>query len=233
MDKKRIWELDFLRGLFILCMIVIHAIFDARVFLGVRISMPPIYDFIQLNGGILFVIISGICITLGHHFIKRGLIVLSAGILVSAVTFGMYSFQMAGRSIIIYWGVLHLLGTCMLLYGIIRKMPTWLLSIMGIILIIVGYWIQQFTVDTWYLCFLGLLPANFASSDFFPLLPYFGWFIVGIVLGRLFYKDKVSLLPKVPAKAFPIRGIAFCGRHSLWIYLAHQPIIYGVMMLLR
>lgn len=233
MEKKRIWELDFLRGLFIVCVIVIHAIFDARNFLGIRIDTPPIYDFIQLNGGTLFVIISGICVTLGHHFIKRGLIVLSAGALVSAVTYGMYYFQIAGRSIIIYWGVLHLLGTCMLLYGILHKLPVWFLCILGILLTLSGYWIEQFTVDTWYLCFIGLLPMGFSSSDFFPLLPYLGWFIVGIVLGRLLYKDKASLLPKAPAKAFPIRAISFCGRHSLWIYLLHQPILYGIMMLLR
>lgn len=231
MNKKRIWELDFLRGLFILCMVVVHAIYDLRMFMDLKINTPKIYDFVQDNGGILFILISGICITLGSHFIKRGLIVFACGLLVSAVTFVMAHMEMTDESTIIYWGILHLLGFCMIIYIIFRYLPTWILFPVAVLMIMLGYYFETLTVNTWWLCFAGLTPAGFATGDFFPIFPHLGWFTMGVVLGRIFYKKKQTLFPNVSEHALPIRALSFCGRHSLWIYLAHQPILYGLILL--
>lgn len=231
MEKERIWELDFLRGIFILCVIVIHGIFDAQVFLDWDFNPPAVYDFIQYNGGILFILLSGICITLGRHFLKRGAIVLACGILVSAVLKIMVQLNFMDDSALIYWGILHLLGFCMLTYVFFKHFPTWLLGFFGVAFIVLGFYMESLTPDTMWLCPLGLIPYGFATGDFFPIFPYWGWFILGIALGRILYKEKKSLLPKFPYRAWPIRAISFCGRHSLWIYLGHQPILYGIMML--
>ncbi len=232
MKKDRIWELDFFRGIFILCVILIHGIYDARVFLGWNFNPPPIYEFIQYNGGILFILLSGICITLGHHFIRRGALVFACGMLISAVLQIMVRLNLMDDSALIYWGILHLLGFCMLSYILLKRLPTWALGILGVIFILLGIYVESITPETIWLCPLGLIPYGFASSDFFPIFPYWGWFVLGIVLGRLLYKEKKTLLPKFPHKAWPIRAISFCGRHSLWIYLGHQPVLYGIMMLL-
>ena len=55
------------------------------------------------------------------------------------------------------------------------------------------------------------------------------YILLGAVLGRTAYRDKKTLLPKVPAEAAPLRFFRWCGTHSLWIYLLHQPVIYGVI----
>lgn len=231
MQKERIWELDFSRGIFILCVILIHGIYDARVFLGWNFNPPPIYDFIQYNGGILFILLSGICITLGRHFLKRGAIVFACGMFVSAVFQIMVRLNFIDDSALIYWGILHLLGFCMLSYILLKRLPTWLLGILGVVFIWLGFYFESITPETMWLCPLGLIPYGFATSDFFPIFPYWGWFILGIVLGRILYKEKKTRFPKFPYTAWPIRAISFCGRHSLWIYLGHQPILYGIMML--
>ncbi len=231
LEKKRIWELDFLRGLFILGMIVIHVIYDLRSFVGMSMELPPVYHFIQANGGILFILISGICITLGTHYLARGILVFLCGLGVSLVTFVMAYWGMVGRGAVIYWGVLHLLGCCMMLYGLLRYLPNWALATVGIVSILTGYYLNTLAVDTWWLCWLGVQPYDFATGDYFPLFPYLGWFMIGILLGRTVYRKKQTLFPKVSDRWLPIRAISFCGRHSLWIYLGHQPIVYGILML--
>ena len=72
---------------------------------------------------------------------------------------------------------------------------------------------------------LGIYSESFYSADYFPLLPHFGFFLLGAVLGRTVYARKESLLPKINSRRLPIRFLCFCGRHSLLIYLLHQPIL--------
>jgi len=233
--KERVWELDALRGLFIICVVIIHAIFDMRYFLGMNINTPKIYDFIQDNGGVLFIIISGICVTLGTHFLKRGLIVLGAGGLITLATYFMYRLNFSGKDIIIYWGILHLLGFCMIVYGLIRKLPLWLTGVLGAAFVALGFYLNTVITSGGWMNLLvpfGLRPYGFMTGDYFPIFPHLGWFMLGIVLGRTVYKKKQTLLPKFPYKSWPIRALSFVGRHSLWIYLLHQPILSGIVELI-
>ena len=78
---------------------------------------------------------------------------------------------------------------------------------------------------------LGLTTAEFASSDYFPLLPNLGWFLTGALLGRTVYRKGESLLPRVPSGAAPVRALAWCGRQSLLLYLLHQPVLAGILEL--
>ena len=89
MQRDRIWELDAFRGICILCVIVIHFVFDLSYFLGIRLGLPRVYYFIQENGGVLFILLSGICATLGSRSFRRGLIVFLCGMLI------MYLFDRA------------------------------------------------------------------------------------------------------------------------------------------
>ena len=110
MQKQRIWELDTLRGLCILCVIVVHFLFDLQFFIGLDFTLPAWFQFIQQYGGILFVVLSGCCATLGSRSFRRGLIVFGAGMLISLVTAGMYGLGLSDRTVIVWFGVLHLLG---------------------------------------------------------------------------------------------------------------------------
>lgn len=98
-------------------------------------------------------------------------------------------------------------------------------------LLALGYWFQTLTVPVTWLFPLGLTAPDFASSDYFPLLPNLGWFLVGAFLGRTGYRRKESLLPQFPAEARPVRFLSWCGRQSLFIYLLHQPVLAGLLEL--
>lgn len=225
MTRNRIWELDALRGICVLGMVAIHAAFDLVDLLQVvSWQFPPLLAFVQNWGGVLFLLISGICATLGSHSVRRGLIVFTCGMIVTAVTMGLYLLGFADQSIIIYFGVLHCLGVCMMLWYLLRRLPTWALGTLGSVLAAVGLILRRFTVDTPWLIWLGLTFPGFATADYFPLLPHLGFFLLGAFLGRTLYRKRESLLPNVPVCNPLIRFACFCGRHSLTIYLLHQPV---------
>ena len=232
--QKRIWELDALRGLCLLGMVIIHFVYDlVELYRLVQWEYPAIYTFVQSWGGVLFLLISGICVTLGKHHIRRGLMVLGAGLLCTLVTAGMYFWGMSGIGIIIYFGVLHCLGCCMLLWHPVRKWPIWALAIFGVVFVAAGFWLQALPrVEYFWLVPLGIVPRGFQSSDYFPLLPHLGFFLLGAVLGKTLYRRKETLFPKVNPRNPAILFLQGCGKHSLWIYLLHQPVLNGIFYLI-
>ena len=233
MKKTRIWELDALRGRCILGMLVIHFLFDLTGFYGlIDWEFPPLLLFVADWGGVAFFLISGICATLGSHCVRRGLIVLGCGLVVSAVTVAMFKLGIAHESVIIYFGVLHCLCVCMLLWALFRRLPTAALGILGVGFAALGLWFRGITVENRWLFWLGLLYRGFTTSDYFPLLPFLGFFLLGAILGRILYKEKTTLLPGINAAAPLPRFLQWVGRWSLPIYMLHQPILTGILYLI-
>lgn len=232
--KKRIWELDALRGVCILGVVLVHFVYDlVEMYAIVDWEYPQWFAFIKDWGGILFLLISGISVTLGHRSVRRGLIVLAAGALITLVTYGMYRLDMADRGIIIYFGVLQCLGCCMILWWLFRRLPNWALVLLGSAMVWAGMYLYTVTlVDYPWLLPFGFTFPGFETSDYFPLLPHLGFFLLGAVLGRTVYRKKQTLLPCIKESNPVIRFLSFCGRQSLWIYLLHQPILTGICMLL-
>lgn len=229
--RERIWELDALRGFCIVCVIFVHFMFDLVYFLGRQVDFPPLYTFIQQYGGAIFVVLSGCCATLGSRSFRRGVLVFGCGMLITLVTFGMYRMGMAASDVVVKFGVLHLLGVCMTLYPLLKKLPTTALSVLAAAIVAIGYAIQGMRFSVRWLFPLGFVYPGFTSSDFFPLLPQLGWFLLGIVIGRTLYHEKRTLLPGTAQDFFLFRFFQWCGQQSLWIYLLHQPVVYGLIEL--
>lgn len=227
MTKKRIWELDFVRGIALVGMIGIHLIYDLVDLFGIlRWDLPQWYLLFKNNYGALFLLISGISATLGSRCIRRGVQVFAAGFLVSGVTVGMYLIGMAGQDIIIYFGVLQCLGTCMVMWALLKRLPTWALVGLGLSLFAGGLYLRMHSYPVpWYVIPIGFTPRWFASSDYFPLLPNLGYFLLGAAAGRTFYADKTTRFPKVNPQKKLIALFCTMGEHSLLIYLLHQPIL--------
>lgn len=231
-QKQRIWELDALRGLCIICMIVVHFFFDLSFFGGFRLSLPGWFLFVRAYGHVLFVLISGICATLASRSFRRGVAVFGAGLLVTYVT--MFMDQIIGlQNIRIWFGILHMLGVCMMVFPLFKRMPHWALALLGVGFIAVGFWFRTFTVPVPYLFPLGLRSGTvFTGSDFFPVFPGLGWFLLGAALGKSVYRKKQSLFPRVNVENPVLRFFRFCGRHSLLLYLAHQPVLTLLILLI-
>lgn len=227
--KKRIWELDVLRGVCLLVMTVIHFVYDITVlFPLVQWQVPGWYSYLVPLTGSIFVLISGICVTLGKHPVRRGLTVLGGGMLCTAVTVLLSFTGFCDESIVIYFGVLHCLGCCMLLWPLFRRCPHWLLPVVGLGLLLLGRYLETLQGRWVWLIPLGVVTPEFVSSDYFPLVRHLGTFLCGAGAARYVYAGGVSLFPKVREKFFLIRFFGWCGRKSLWIYLLHQPVLAAV-----
>ncbi len=230
LKQGRIVEIDALRGICILGMVVVHALMNYFDFYKGS-NYPEFLQFFFDWGGIIFVVLSGIAVTLGHHPIKRGLLVFAAGMICTLVTWGLTVVGM--DMMIIRFGILHCLGICMIVSPKLLQTPKTVLLFLGGCIVLLGFWFDSMRVSQTYLFPLGLRYYGFSSGDYFPLFPYLGWFAGGIALGKLIYQKKTSIFGKIKADFFPVNALCWCGQQSLWIYLAHQPILYGIFYLLK
>lgn len=230
--KQRIWELDVLKGINLLWMLVIHFLFDITwLFPLLEWSEPGWYRLFVRLCGVLFVLLSGICVTLGKHCLRRGLTVLGCGMVITLVTAGLAWSGLCDDSIVIYFGILHCLGACMLLWPLFRKCPGWLLWLLGTLLFLVGKYLETLTAATFWFVPLGVWPRSFVSSDYFPLVEHLGIFLLGAGVGKYLYRKKATLFPTVK-QSKPLRFFTFCGRHTLPIYMLHQPALALIAALL-
>jgi uncharacterized membrane protein len=229
--KQRVWELDAFRGICVIGMVFVHFVYDlVELYRFVQWEYPAAFRLL-MKGGVFFLLISGICATLGSRSFRRGLIVFGCGLGVTAVTVGMYLLKFSGKEIIISFGVLHCLGICMILWPLFRKLPWWTLALLGLAFVGIGFWFDTLQVQQRWLFPLGLCYEGFAASDYFPLFPNLGWFLLGACLGKTLYREKQTLLPMIPQRNIFVRFFCFCGRNALQIYLIHQPVLAGLFTL--
>ena len=233
MNQKRIWEIDALRGFLILCVIISHTLYYSSNILGL-FRIPPLIRYVMQYGGALFVILSGLSSTLGSNGFRRGLFVFAGGMVLTAGSYAGVLLGWLGDDMIIHFGVLHLLGFAMMLSPLLKKLPSWLLCVFGLAVVVVGYWLeaQPALVETRLLFPIGLRFPGFTSGDYFPMAPHLGWFCLGIVLGRLLYREKKTRFPGVSDSYSFVRFFCFCGRNSLYIFIIHLPIVGLLMMLI-
>lgn len=230
--KPRIWEIDALRGFLILCVIAAHTLYCSEYMLGLWTLPAWMNTFLFQYAGTLFVILSGLSATLGSKSFRRGLIVFGCGMLLTVGSAVGVALGLLDSGYIIRFGVLHLLGLCMMLYPLLKRLPDLALLLFGLVVIALGYWFATFTVSAEFLFALGLCSPHFSSGDFFPVFPQLGWFCLGILLGRWIYPEKRTRFPKVNAGAWPIRALCFLGRNTLPIFVCHLPVIGGIMYLI-
>lgn len=244
--KPRIHTIDELRGFAIFCMVFFHAFFTVGFIFNFSWG-EWLYNFFvpaEPYFAGLFILISGVACNLSHSNLERGVKLALIALAVTLVTY--LARGIIGEENLIQFGILHMLACGMLLYGLINKylklIPPWFGIVLNVLLFILTFNIAKgsigipflFTVklpaemySTYFLFMFGLPYKGFISSDYFPLLPWIFMFFAGAFLGRIGIKKK---FPKFMfKKRIPFFG--FLGRHSLIIYLAHQPVILGICYL--
>lgn len=221
-SSKRITELDSARGIAILCVTAVHVFSFGKLFGGWDFQWNSFMWMVKQYGGAFFVLLSGVCATLGSKSVKRGAAVFCCGMILTGLTVWLFLSGREGENVLIQWGVLHCIGTCMILWPLFRKMPAPVRLALGAVLAAIGLYLRfQVHVSSPWLFPLGLRTWHFETMDYFPLLPHLGWFLMGSGLGSLVYKDRQPLFPALKPGLF-----AFCGRHSLSIFMIHQPLLY-------
>lgn len=239
-SEERFIEIDSLRGFAIILMIFLHILWDLDYF-GIMPLNKNIYQF-QLVIPILFFLLVGICLSFSFkpnkkkneikkHLIKRGLLIFNIGLLLTAITM----FFFPNRPII--FGVLHCIGISIIFSIPFLKFKKYNLLI-AISMIIAGIIIARYPVENpnIFLYILGFHPTNIWQStiDYFPILPWFGVTLFGVALGNILYKDNKRRF-RIPSifRYKPIILFSWLGKHSLKIYLLHQPLIAGTIFVVN
>lgn len=230
MKKERIWEIDALRGFMIVCMVFVHFVIGSAS--DMLIAWPSWLLAVFSRLGTLFVILSGISANFGSNSFRRGILVFVCGMILELGSYLAVALGILGNGWAIRFGVLHLLGVCMMLWPLLKKSSPWVLIIFGAVIIGVGFWFETFRVEPEFLYAIGLTSKNFSSGDFYPIFPQLGFFLVGGAIGKWVYPEKKTLFPKVNANSAVLRFFRFCGRHSLVIYLIHFLFVGAVLALL-
>ena len=228
---SRIWEIDFLRGLSILLVIGYHLLYDLGNYVGLPAFLgfttdlsTPAWTMAQNFFAGMFIVLSGTSSTLTRSNLRRGLRLLVISFAVTVVT------SLIDASMTVWFGILQCLAVSMLLYGAAFKKAgaaacaAWGAAVLGLS-VFMPLIQRALAVRFDWLMPLGLHGPSFSSFDYFPLIPWFGLFLLGAALGKTAYAAKRSLLPWRP----PQNLVNMAGRYSLWIYLAHQPLIMGVL----
>ena len=231
--------LDELRGLDLVSMMLYHACWDMMFLFGIWMDwyagMPG--RLWQQTICWVFILLSGFCVQLGHHTLRRGAQVFGAGALVTAVTL---LFMPEDRVI---FGVLTLLGSAMLLTDLLEKPLRRIPPAAGFAISAVLFALTR-NVSAGYLGFGSLrlwLPQALVCKLRYSVLwllsvvvLFYGLFcpsaVAVSVLGRVLSAYGIVGRQRMePLRRSVCPALGWMGRHSLLLYLLHQPVIYGVL----
>jgi len=241
--KKRLHFLDAFRGFLMINMISYHGMWDLVNLFGIPAGWyagTPKYlwqQFICWS----FILLSGFCWSFSRNHLRRGLLVFGGGVVISLTT----CILMPENRII--FGVLTCIGSCMLLLIPLEKWLKKLPAAAGLALSF-GLFVLLRNIPSGSLGFerlaicplpdvlyrnlltayLGFPPRAFFSTDYFPLFPWFFLFVTGYFLFRFLEERKLNETlfgrGRVPV-------LNWVGRHSLIVYLLHQPVLYGLCLI--
>lgn len=241
--SKRLHFLDALRGFTLINMIVFHGLWNLVYLFGFRADWyvgTPGYLWQQWICW-TFLLLSGFCWSFSRNHLRRGLLVFGGGLLVTAVT----CTVMPDSRIV--FGVLTCIGSCMLLLIPLEKWLKKLPAAAGLALSF-GLFVLLRNISSGSLGFerlaicplpealyrnlltayLGFPHPSFFSTDYFPLFPWFFLFVTGYFLFRFLEERKLNETlfgrGRVPV-------LNWVGRHSLIVYLLHQPVLYGLCLI--
>ncbi len=241
-DSGRVGLLDEIRGFAIICMVVYHAMYDLKYLFGqdVPIFFEGWFNVIRDIFAGTFIFISGTVCRYSSNNLKRGAQCFFIGMIMTFVTPFFTSSS-------ILFGILHLLGVCMLLFGLGEKLLDLLPATVGIIICALMFVLTLGVTDGFFgisglftfalpskaydvgvLFPFGFRSSSFASADYFPMFPWAFLFFAGSYFGVW---AKRGSLPKF---FYPThwKWLATVGRYTIWIYVLHQPVIYLIFSLI-
>ncbi len=240
--RQRFWEIDMFRGVAIVMMVIFHLLWDLWAF---RI-MPDLvlyagfWKYFQRTTAITFLLLVGISLTVSYQrdrakargvkppwrkFLWRGLRIFGIGMI-----FTLYGWATGFGYVDI--GILHLIGLAIILaYPLLDY--RWPNLILWAIFVIIGGIMLRTPLDHNWLVYLGLHRPDYRPLDYFPLFPWLGVVLLGIFFGNSVYgrDGRIFDLPDW-SNFLPIRLLRFLGRHSLVIYVIHQPLLLAGLYVL-
>ena len=227
--SARITGIDALRGLAICLMIVYHFSFDLSWFKVIAADFNRDWFWLGFRGVIVasFLALVGISLVLAqragtstHRFLRRIALI---GVTALLATVGSY---MVFPKSFIFFGILHCIAIASIIARPLVSYPIVALTL-GIAIVVLGNTLRLPLFDTPALNWVGLMTHKPVTEDYVPLFPWLGVVLLGIPAGAwLAARDFRPLRPL--GRAAP-RWLDWLGRHSLAVYIVHQPVLIGLV----
>ena len=239
--RRYAW-LDVARGVALLAMAIYHFTFDLAMFGVIDPRVPvetPWREFARLIAA-SFLFLVGVGLVIGHGrgirwkpFWRRFATIAGAAGLITAGTY--LAARVTGApSLLISHGILHMIAVGSLAGLALLRAPAFVAIGVAALVGWLGLDWAHPAFDHPALWWLGLSTWRPPSVDFVPFFPAFAAVALGIAVAKLFGLDRRAPTPP-PAEPRPMRPaarpLAWAGRHSLLVYLAHQPILIGLLWL--
>jgi len=229
-SARRIPLIDAIRGSAVAAMIVYHLGFDLNYLGWLHYSINSDLRWLTARALILstFLFSVGASFALaeaaGTPFktqLARIFKILAAALLVTAGSW------LAFPKSAIYFGTLHAIVVMSVLLLTVPR-GVWPACILGVAALVVGNAFVNEYFDAPGLAWIGLMTHKPVTEDYVPILPWFGACLIGYGLGNRFarhlrFKDLALVAPRPHL-------LTWMGRHSLAIYLLHQPLLLGILI---
>ena len=233
--RTRISLVDLLRGTALAAMVAYHFFWDLELFAlaPLNVTGNPVWVASAWVIASSFLALAGASLVLAHgqrlnalSFLRRlAMIAAAAGV----ITLASWFFEPGG---IILFGILHCIAAASVLGLIFLRapMPVIILTAAACFAAPALLTSPIFNAPGWL--WLGLSSEPPPSNDYVPLLPWFGMVLIGIAAARmaLAHTSKAEW-PRWQPHSAAARMLAAAGRHSLAVYLVHQPVLLGVLWL--
>lgn len=230
-DHGRIVALDLARSVALLCMAIFHFTFDLMMFglvpAGTVFSGFWPYFARGIAGSFLF--LAGVSLWLAHGqgvrwpaARRRLAVVAGAALVVTLATWATMG------DAYIRWGILHAIAAASVIGLLFLRAPMILTAAIAAACLAAPFYLRAEVFNTPWLLWLGLATEVPPMMDYEPLLPWLAPLLLGIIAARAM----APLWPRMRANPGPlIRALAWPGRHSLAVYLVHQPVLFGAVWL--
>lgn len=202
--------LDAARGLAVIAMVIYHFSWDLSVFGLVELDVGREWRPAAMAIAASFLVISGTALTLSGRFRPRRFATLLGA--AALVSLGSWWFD---PDSFIFFGILHCLALSSILALPFLRAPAGLLVAAAVAAFALGGWAHPF-FDAAPWLWLGLSTQVPLTNDYIPIIPWFGFVLLGMLAGRA--------RPGAWAQWGP-PPLVWLGRWSLVIYLVHQPIL--------
>ncbi len=227
---NRIVGLDVLRGVAVILMVIFHFCYDLNYFGYWHIEITRASFWVNFRSFIvfLFLFIMGVSLALTHHNgIKWKKVKLRTGVLLlSAFTVTVATYVMFPKGWV-YFGVLHAI-TLFSLIGLIFIGRALLSFVLGIFILV----LYNFFSINMHLLFRMLKEPLYLphfTVDLVPFLPWFGVVLLGIALVGYGLERRVFQYSLFSGESILHKQLAQTGRHTLLVYLLHQPLLFGIL----
>jgi uncharacterized membrane protein len=229
---QRLALVDGLRGLALCLMVVYHFAFDLVWFHVIRADFNNDWFWLGFRAVVvtLFLALVGVSLVLARRADRGprafwGRIGLIAG---CAVLVSVASYLTFPQTFITF-GILHCIAVSSILARPLVDKPR-LALVAGIAVIALGNALHLPVFDAPWLNWVGMMTHKPLTEDYVPLLPWLGVVLVGVAIGHGLLSPAGSAL--VAAGRVTPTWLAWLGRHSLLVYLVHQPVLVGILRVL-